>query len=89
MLFSCLFKLLSNFSSTIFAEGYVPVAELLPLLSYCEATENDVRKIVESSTENRFTLKEGPPLQIKANWGHKLKKVCTMSIKSYGMLSID
>ena len=48
-----------------------------------------MRKIVDNSTKNNFTLKEGPPLQIKANWGHKLKEVCTISIKSYGMLSID
>ena len=77
------------FFSTFFAEGYAPVAELLPLLSYCEATENDVREMVDNSPKNHFTLKEGPPLQIKANWGHKLKEVCTISIKSYGMLSID
>ena len=86
---SCLLNCHLIFSLTIFAEGYAPVAELLPLMSYCEATENDVRKIVDSSPKNHFTLKEGPPLQIKANWGHKLKEVCTISIKSYGMLSID
>ena len=84
-----LVKLSFIFSLTILAEGYAPVAELLPLLSYCEATENDVREIVENIKENHFTLKEGPPLQIKANYGHKLKEVCTISIKSYGMLSID
>ena len=80
---------LNFFFSTFPAEGYAPVAELLPLLSYCEATEHDVRKMVDNSKKNLFTLKEGPPLQIKANWGHKLKEVCTISIKSYGMLSID
>ena len=86
---SCLLYYHLLFFSTILAEGYAPVAELLPLLSYCEATEEDVRKMVDNSPKNHFTLKEGPPLQIKANWGHKLKEVCTISIKSYGMLSID
>ena len=86
---SCLLNCHLIFFSTVLAEGYAPVAELLPLLSYCEATENDVREMVENIKKNHFTLKEGPPLQIKANYGHKLKEVCTISIKSYGMLSID
>ena len=55
---SCLLNCHLIFSSTILTEGYAPVAELLPLLSYCEATENDAREIVENSPKNHFTLKE-------------------------------
>ncbi len=40
--------------------------------------EGDIRRLVEetkdgSETPNKFELKEGPPLMIRAKWGHTIK----------------
>ncbi len=44
---------------------------------YNGVSEGDIRKLVEtkdpSVTPNKFELKEGPLLMIRAKWGHTIK----------------
>ena len=46
-------------------------------------TEEDIRSIVNKPRdflENRFELKEGPPLKIRATWGHTIPVNVTVSV---------
>ena len=57
-------------------DGFFSVSEILRLWRGKPASEDDIRRVVASNT--LFTLKEGPPLSIRANQGHSIEKVNIM-----------
>ena len=71
----------------LFIEGYFSVPEILQLNflknHHGIITEEAIRRIVNEPRDyfiNRFELKEGPPLQIRANWGHSIPVNVTVRI---------
>ena len=58
----------------------------MEILSLPEATKpgntvDDVRRIVNNCPKQRFALREGPPLMIRANQGHSMQ-VCIRGCSS-------
>ena len=58
-------------------DGFFSVSEILRLKIGLPASEDDIRRVVANNT--LFTLKEGPPLSIRAKWGHSIEKVNIMN----------
>ncbi len=55
--------------------GFINVADILSLPEATSYTVSDIRRIVSNCPKQRFALKEGPPLMIRANQGHSMQ-VC-------------
>ncbi|XP_069750287.1 tRNA 2'-phosphotransferase 1 isoform X3 [Narcine bancroftii] len=58
------------------ADGFLEVEAILKHPHYTQYTEQDVRRVVDTNTKQRFTLRTHPEsgaLQIRANQGHTLQ----------------
>ncbi len=59
----------------LYVGGFISVADILAQPDALKSghTEADVRRIVANCPKQRFALKEGPPLLIRANQGHSIE----------------